>query len=459
MADPTNYDELLAGAYGIGDREQALALQMAQAQKLREQARAPRQFTSPGAALGGAISQGLVNYQGAQMAAQAGQGMAALGAQRSALVKSLPARFDGPTVSDVFTASDPDMVTSRAASVTEGAQKRHALARSLIAAGDPALTKLAASYESDATGIEKQLDPGVLKLTLQDRKHAVEQEKLAGQLERAGMHEKAATIRANIMANAPRFGFSATPGTPDAGYSVNQRTGEAVPVGVGSRLGPDGRPLGGGAGKAVDPQYEKFIYKTAPAFQTSRNVMGTDVNTANRIARAQILIASKKDTGYTKQEVEDITLALAGVLTGGSVAARTTIDNLSYKTLRMSASDALQYLVNSPQDSGAQEFVQRISGILQNEYAGAKDRVKNEVIQPAIGLRQVLAQPHVRPDAEDYLRSFGMMDADLAQIFPAQSVTPPSPVRAGAPPPPPRAPAGETKEQLKARLRKELLGK
>lgn len=471
MPEPIDYGALLSQAMGLGEEDQRLQLQLAQARKLRESARAPMQSRGPLSGFMEAVGAGIDNYTGRRDEAAATTGLAGVNSRRRQIAGSLPTSF-GPSVAEVLTTDDPDLMDSRSVLAGKGVEQRRALARALGA--DPGLAKLGEGYAKEADAVEKQLDPGVLKLALADRKSADAVKAQAAALERAGRHEEAATLRARISASAPRFGFSATPGTPDVGYVVDQRTGAIRPVGEGARLGPDGGLLGKSGAADRHPDFQKFVYKTAPAFATSRSVIGQDQSTANRIARAQILMDSKKLGGMTAQEVEDVTLALAGVLTGGSVAARTTIDNLSYNTLRMSAEKALQFITNSPRDAHAQEFITRIAGILKNEYKGAKDRIKVEVKQPAIGLRQVLGHPEVRRDAEDYLRSFGMNDADMAEIFgpvaqpaaprpgaPAAPAAPKSP--ALGPPPPQGDPgrvrwiqdanaAGMSREQIKAAL-------
>jgi hypothetical protein len=440
MADPF-LDQLLAAA-GMGDQEQALQAQMLQAQKLRDAARAPRNYTTPGAALGGGLSRLLDIRSAGKLDDQYKAGQAAIGDQRKALLAGLPDFADTPNVADVLTTDDPDLIDSRAAAVGSANQRRRVLARAFQATGDKTLAGVGSSLDSEASALEKQLDPGVLKLTLQQRKDVMEDKKLAQALELAGRHEEAATVRARMAANAriqstPQYTYFPVDGGMAFGNKFRPEAGMVTIE------GPDGQPMKGGKGSGGSKaysDYQKFVYKASEIFASSRSVLGQDQATANRIQRAQILIDSKKDSFLTPQEVEDVTLALAGVLTGGSVAARTTIDNLSYNTLNMSVSRALQWLTSNPKDSKSQEFIKRISGILRNEYDGAKQRIAKGIAEPAVGLKGLLNHPDVRGDAKPFLTKIGLSPADLAEIFP-DGVPPAADLNVGVHPVPAPGPA------------------
>ena len=161
-----------------------------------------------------------------------------------------------------------------------------------------------------------------------------------------------------------------------------------------------------------DKMWERYVNKTNPGLQTSRSVLGSDKNTMQRVDRTLALIGAKPY--QTPEEMADINVALAGVLSGGNVAARRTIDEISYKTFNMKAAEAMQWLTNKPQDAKAQEFVKRIKDTLIAERDAAKQRVIDTVTNHATGMQDLLKKKG--KVAIDYHRKLGVPDETLRNL-------------------------------------------
>lgn len=161
-----------------------------------------------------------------------------------------------------------------------------------------------------------------------------------------------------------------------------------------------------------DAGWERYVKNTNAGLATSRSVIGQDKNVMQRVDRTLGLVESKEF--LTPQEVHDMYVALAGVLTGGNVAARGTIESISAKTLNMSAANALQWLSSNPQDAGAQEFVKRTAATLRVERDLAKRRIVETVKDQATGMQELLRRKG--RTAIDYHREIGVDDSTLESL-------------------------------------------
>jgi hypothetical protein len=165
-------------------------------------------------------------------------------------------------------------------------------------------------------------------------------------------------------------------------------------------------------GETDDKAWERYVKATNAGLATSRSVLGADRNLMNRIDRTMVLIGSKPD--YTPEEMSDISISLAGVLTGGNVAARKSIEDISYKSLGMSAAKAAEYLTGHPQEAGVQDFVKRIKDVLINERAAAKARLLQTVVTQATGMQDLVRRKG--KTAVDYHRNIGVPDSVMKEL-------------------------------------------
>lgn len=172
-----------------------------------------------------------------------------------------------------------------------------------------------------------------------------------------------------------------------------------------------------------DAAWQRYVDKTNPGLATSRSVLGQDKNVMQRVDRTLTLINAKPY--LTPEEMADVNVALAGVLTGGNTAARKTIDEISYKTLNMKLAEATQFVANRPTDARAQAFVKRIASTLEAEREAAKSRVRETVTDHAIGMQELLRRKG--KTAIDYHRQFGVGDDILGAIGLDVKGTPSSP--------------------------------
>jgi hypothetical protein len=122
--------KMLLSASGMGPAEDVLKIQAMQAQKLRDRAGTPRQYTTPGAALGGGISRAMDAYKGTEGMNQYAQGTADLAAQRQKVLSGLP--------TDGFSAP-----------------QGRALGRALTGTGDTTLAAVGKGYTEDSGAQEK----------------------------------------------------------------------------------------------------------------------------------------------------------------------------------------------------------------------------------------------------------------------------------------------------------------
>lgn len=162
----------------------------------------------------------------------------------------------------------------------------------------------------------------------------------------------------------------------------------------------------------TDSAWQRYVDKTNPGLATSRSVLGADKNVVQRVDRTLTLINAKPY--LTPQEMADVNVALAGVLTGGNTAARKTIDEISYKTFNMSLANMQQLITNRPQDARAQAFVKRIASTLEAEREAAKSRIRETITDHAIGMQDLLRKKGRA--AIDYHRQFGVGDDILQGI-------------------------------------------
>jgi hypothetical protein len=102
------------------------------------------------------------------------------------------------------------------------------------------------------------------------------------------------------------------------------------------------------------------------------------------------------------------------VLTGGNVAARKSIEDISYKSLGMSAAKAAEYITGHPQEAGVQDFVKRIKDVLINERAAAKARLLQTVVTQATGMQELVRKKG--KTAVDYHRNLGVSDDVMRQL-------------------------------------------
>ena len=164
--------------------------------------------------------------------------------------------------------------------------------------------------------------------------------------------------------------------------------------------------------KADDSAWERYVNKTNAGLAGTRTVLGQDKNVIQRVDRTLGLIESKP--WLTTNEVHDAYTALAGVLTGGSVAARGTIESISQSTVGMSASKALTWLDSNPRDAGAQLLIKRLAATLRTERDLAKARIAETVKNSATGMQELLRRKG--KVAIDYHRGLGLPDDFLSGI-------------------------------------------
>jgi hypothetical protein len=161
-----------------------------------------------------------------------------------------------------------------------------------------------------------------------------------------------------------------------------------------------------------DSAWERYVKSTNAGLATSRSVIGQDKNVMQRVDRTLGLVESKEY--LTPQEVHDMYVALAGVLTGGNVAARGTIESISASSLNMKLADAMQWISSNPEDAGAQEFVKRTAATLRVERDLAKKRIIETVKDQATGMQELLRRKG--RTAIDYHREVGVDDATLESL-------------------------------------------
>lgn len=179
-----------------------------------------------------------------------------------------------------------------------------------------------------------------------------------------------------------------------------------------------------------DKSWQQFVYKTTPQLQSIRTGIGQNANTLNAVSRSLTLVGAHPDK--TPQEVREIYQSLGRVINAGNQAARRSIDEIGYKTLNMTAADALQYFTNHPEDARAQDFVARTVANLQAENQNAHQNIKDAVGTTAAGMRDLVERKGSQ--ARDYLKKFGFNDAEIDQQIlgkpPAAAAAPAAP---GAP--------------------------
>jgi hypothetical protein len=216
-----------------------------------------------------------------------------------------------------------------------------------------------------------------------------------------------------------RFKITGTP--TSGGFTINKATGQV------EQIDPTVNPNKPVQKDPTDAAWERFVNKTNSGVQSSRSILGVDQSVADRVDRAITLIKSKPYR--TPEEVNELGVALGTVVQQGSVAARKTIEDISYKTLGMRYAEAIQWLSGHPQDARMGEFVQRIQDVLEAERGSAKERIRQKVKTHAIGNRELVQK---KADvSKDYLSRMGLDQKDLAELGIAD------PFEEAPPPPPP----------------------
>lgn len=433
MADPS-FDELLAGALGMGDQEQAFALQMANAQKLRDQARAPQQYRTPGAALGGAISQGLNNYQGTQMMGAASQGMAGIGQQRRALIRSLP-DVSGPTAASLSGVEDDGLAQGLTGVVEGGIQKRRALDRALAATGDKTLTGLGAQYGAEAKADEAGLfkaaegrETRALRRSLGEKKIDFDLKKLEMSDEWKRMDNTTKLRVAEIMG----FKFIPTPGSKYDGYVVSGADKNLLPIGE-RPVDANGQPLTGKGAKPDDPEWLKFVDKTEPTLASSRTALGQYAGIKRQVNATKALYAP--GAILTPQQLSELGIGLARTVGGQSGAThRGTIQDVAAKAFGVDATKFLQYFSGKPEDIPEEikgPWAKHFMDVLTREE-GQADQGVNEFLTRQISGKADVVRRNLRL-AVPLLQQYGFTEKQINDILAKSAPPTRAPAAAGAP--------------------------
>ena len=398
--------DIIAGGQ-VGEKQKLLQAQMQAAQSMRDSP-APRGIETRGMYIAQPFSSlgvGLERFMGGRQMAGLNQQNKDLLAQKSKSEEAMArAAMTAPSgdvnTMDVLGGTDAQARGALAES-DKGVSRARMLGNALMASSDPNAQRMGAQLLKQAEGASAE---GVKASTTRYTAGA-EKQALASSLAASANQTKMAL---EAMKDSTRRDTSKiwVP-VPALGVEVNANTGEHRP------LPTEGRKADTSGARSDEKNWLSVWNKIVPDVQSSRSILGMDAATIKRVDRTMALINSKPF--LTPEEMADVNVSLAGVLTGnGSPAARRTIDEISYKTLNMKAAEAMQYITNNPKDAKAQEFVKRIASTLEAERAAAYKRIRESVVHYASGLPDIVKKNEHQ--AVPGFRSLGLSDQELMQL-------------------------------------------
>jgi hypothetical protein len=168
----------------------------------------------------------------------------------------------------------------------------------------------------------------------------------------------------------------------------------------------------------ADKRYYEWVKQTNPQLATMRSPLGLSQAVVNRIKRTEAMPASLNEA-LTPQEVTEFSVGMAGALSGGGSGgqvAQRLIDELTPQTWKKDVAGWLQYVRNSPQDAGVQDFVRRGMNMLARERATANESVLQGLQTSTVGYRDALQDRH-RDKAEEVLKLGGLNDQQIATVL------------------------------------------
>ena len=405
--DPELVNQIL-GSSAMGQQEARLQAQTALAAKLREHMLTPQRYASPGAALGGLVSNIIGGVGMDRYRDQINQGQADLMSQQRRLHGAAMGALQG------LPSPDPALspTTGNYEVPVEAVAKRRALGNALAMTDDPKLSVLGTNLAKEADTLQKSSEDRVLKRAL-------------GMVELSpGVWMPKSTVETGAKnQNKTEVTPQWTP-VPALGVEVNTRTGEHRPLPTSGRVPPKEAP--GPDIAKVDPQFLHFVDKVTPETASSRSTLGAASGIMRQVAVSGAIYVPGRP--LTPQQIKEIGVGIARIASGGTPAQLRVIEDISANSLGIDLTRLQQFLSGKPTDTKAKEWAEHFMAVLDRENNTAKGAVRGAVSKYAAGYGAVLRKPNNYEEAKKFAAQLGIEPDELDKLIgkdaPAASAMP-----------------------------------
>lgn len=162
---------------------------------------------------------------------------------------------------------------------------------------------------------------------------------------------------------------------------------------------------------------QQRIAKMSEALDPSKQrqgAFGVSKQVFDRAERLQSLAGAFPDGNLDSRQIEELAIGLNSMLSGSNTGAQAQVASLVPKTIIGNATKLKEWLVNDPQGTSQQAFVQRMLGSVEREKQTASDQIKRTQLSrltPFAGLE--------KDDPESFnatLQSFGIEPSEYQEF-------------------------------------------